>query len=69
MFGEMEAREDERREALIAEKRKEAEMQQMEKKAKRDALMPMYRGLPDYVELNEKRYNFYEDPKRSQDLV
>ena len=31
--------------------------------------MPMYRGLPDYVKMNERRYNFYEDPRRQKDLV
>ena len=31
--------------------------------------MPMHRTLPDFVELNEQRFNFYEDPENEARLV
>jgi hypothetical protein len=31
--------------------------------------MPMHRTLPDFVEMNEKRYHFYEDPKNVATVV
>lgn len=37
--------------------------------AARKALMPMHRALPDFVELNEQRFNFYEDPANEASLV
>jgi hypothetical protein len=35
----------------------------------RQALMPMHRTLPDFVQVNEKRYNFYEDPKNKPTVI
>lgn len=35
----------------------------------RQALMPMHRTLPDFVEVNEKRYNYYENPRNEARVV
>lgn len=37
--------------------------------AERKALMPMHRTLPDFVQLNEQRFNFYDDPNNEARLV
>jgi hypothetical protein len=37
--------------------------------AARRALMPMHRTLPDFVELNEQRFNFYDHPANEAVVV
>ena len=31
--------------------------------------MPMHRELPDYVQINDKRYNFYDNPENEALVV
>ena len=40
-----------------------------QRRAARRALMPMHRTLPDFVELNEQRCNFYDNPANEARLV
>jgi len=52
----------EQRDKLVAEEK-------AKRSAARKALMPMHRTLPDFVELNEQRFNYYDDPANEASLV
>ena len=69
MAQEIEAREEEKKDKRLKKALLDEQQRLIFKKQQRQAYMPMHRALPDFVEKNHLRTNFYDDEKNAPAIV